>query len=261
MQLHKLHIYYSMDNNITWNVLFDLLPLEMRWSTDPLYYMWSYSICHLSWARSARNVCEVACRSGTSEDPPLSADDSRCQPLYLSIPICILKVSAMKGGCDWGRTDDGAPGGVQLNWQSADFRVKYSKNAKSVRFCSPCGVSNRLLDIPEAMQLFCFGLFFSQAEQTPSPSCFPEPVLFGKVRGEHLAKFRSRARVCPGITPLEWKVLITCQFTSEAQLAHLTVWSLYDDSGWECTDPSVQPSLHLRSLSCAPGLSFIFSLP
>lgn len=111
------HLLFHREKNMTWKVSFDLLPFEMRGSTDPLYSMWSYSICHRSWAHSARNVCEVACRSGTSEDPPLSADDSRCQPLYLSIPIYILKVSAMKGRCDWGRTDDGAPGGVQLNWQ------------------------------------------------------------------------------------------------------------------------------------------------
>lgn len=259
-----MHIYYSMEKKKkTWNVSFDLLPLEMRWGTDPLYYMWSYSICHLSWAPSARNVCEVGCRSGTSEDPPLSADDSRCQPLYVSIPIYILKVSCNERSLWLGqkrrRSAWWSAAQLTIGWFPHEIQQERRNQLASVpRASSLIGSS---IFQSDAAVLFWGFFFFSKTEQTPSPSCFPEPVLYGRVWGEHLVKFTSRGRVCPGITPLEWKVIITCQFLTEDRLAHLTVWSLYDDSGWECTDPSVQLSPRLRSLSCTPGLSLVFSLP
>lgn len=130
------HIYYSVEKAVLPENC-PLIKCHWRWGQEwhwsPVLYITKQHVppliirlgiftrdqLALSWVYSARNACEVRSES-TSGYSSLSADDSWCQPLCVSIPIYILKVSTEKGCCDWSRNDSfdrGTSGAEQFNRQ------------------------------------------------------------------------------------------------------------------------------------------------
>lgn len=93
-----------------------------------------------------------------------------------------------------------------------DFHMKYSKNTKLASV--PRAVSLIDYSIFQIKLCSCFLGFFP-----PKPTSNHRPVVF-----MNRSYSGPGVELCPGNMPFVWKVLITCQFVSEIQVAHLTIW-------------------------------------
>lgn len=168
---------------------------------------------------------------------------------------CILKVSTKNDCCDWQkwplwlRRRSVWCSAVQqtIGWLTPpDFHMKYSKNPKSLHFCSPCCVSDGLLDISDyAIQLFC--VFFSPPKPTAQddPAVFLKPVLWGG-QGSPFSQIQVPGLSCVQASHVSVKganYISVCEWGSGRPQ---TIWSLFyfifQDS-YPSNHPSIHPSL------------------
>lgn len=185
---------------ITWKLAFDLLSLERRSRVALIpCIIGPYSIFHLSssgiftndqlafsWVYSACNMCEVICCSGTSEYSSLSADDSWCQPLYLSIPIYTVFWRYLQRQVAVIVTEittlaEATERLVQCS--SADSRMiastwfphEIQQEHQITSLLFPVSLIDYLIFQIKLCCCFVF-LFFSKTDRTLWPSCFPETI-------------------------------------------------------------------------------------